>query len=154
MKPPADRRLDLHGAGTDLPLTAPPRYGLRGSLIFLMATLLGLVSTTLAGQFTIALGRTQADWPTLLILNCSYWYLWALFTPAIVWLSQHNRFERRGLIRALLVHLPSVVLFSLGHIAAMGGVQWWLATVSGRAFWWWDEVQRSALQYFDWEMMT
>jgi LytS/YehU family sensor histidine kinase len=36
----------------------------------------------------------------------------------------------------------------------MGGVQWWYATASGRTFWWWDEVQRNALQYFDWEMMT
>jgi two-component system LytT family sensor kinase len=154
MKPPADRRLDLQGAGTDLPLAAPPRYGLRGSLIFGVATVLGLVSTFLAWQFTVALGRSDTKWTTLLILNCSYWYLWALFTPAIVWLSQHYRFERQGLIRAFLVHLPSVVLFSLGHIAAMGGVQWWMATASGRNFSWWPEVQSSALHYFDWEMMT
>ncbi len=67
------------------------------------------------------------------ILNCSYWYVWALFTPVIVWLSQHFRFERRGLWRALLVHLPSVALFSFAHIAAMSGVQLWLATIAGRA---------------------
>jgi two-component system LytT family sensor kinase len=154
MRPPADRRLDPRGTGTDLPVATSPRYGLRGSSIFFVATLLGLLSTTLAGQFAIALYGRDADWPTLLILNCAYWYLWALFTPAIVWLSQHYRFEWQGLIRALLVHLPSVVIFSLGHIAAMGGVQWWMANASGRTFLWWDEVQRSTLQYFDWEMMT
>jgi two-component system, LytTR family, sensor kinase len=154
MKPPADRRLDLRGAGIDLPLTAPPRYGLRGSFVFLMATLLGLLSTAVAWNFTVALGGPQVEWTTLLLLNCAYWYLWALFTPAIVWLSQHYRFERQGLIRALLVHLPSVMLFSFGHIAAMGGVQWWIATSAGRTFPWWEEVQRTALQYIDWEMMT
>jgi LytS/YehU family sensor histidine kinase len=52
------------------------------------------------------------------------------------------------------VHLPAVLFFSLGHIALMGGVQWWLATAEGREFDWWNEVQRSALQNFDWEMMT
>ncbi len=154
MKPPADRRLDLRGAGTDLPVAAPPRYGVRGSFVLLIATLLGLVSTTLAWHFTVRVGGMHADWRTLLVLNCAYWYLWALFTPLIVWLSQHFRFERQGLIRALAVHLPSVATFSFGHIAAMGGVHWWLASTSGRTFDWWDEVQRTALQYFDWEMMT
>ena len=154
MKPPADRRFDLRGAGIDLPLTAPPRYGVRGSFVFLMATFLGLLSTAVAWNFTVALGGPQVEWTTLLLLNCAYWYLWALFTPAIVWLSQHYRFERQGLIRAVLVHLPSVTVFSFGHIAAMGGVQWWIATSAGRTFPWWEEVQRTALQYIDWEMMT
>jgi two-component system LytT family sensor kinase len=154
MKPPSDRQLDLNGSATDLPAAAPVRYGVRWSIVFFIATLLGLVSTTLAWQFTLALGRTDAELRTLLFLNLSYWYLWAAFTPAIVWLAQSFRFEWQGLTRALLVHLPAVIVFSLGHIAAMGAVQWWLATAWGRTFWWWDEVQRSALQYFDWEMMT
>jgi two-component system, LytTR family, sensor kinase len=159
MRPPADRRLDLNGTATDQPisarsLTAPPRCSLRWSLVFFTATVLGLVSTTLAWRLSVALGKTDADWRTLLILNCAYWYLWAAFTPMIVRLSQRFRFEWQGLTRALAVHLPAVVVFSLGHIAAMGGVQWWLATAWGRSFWWWSEVQRTALQYFDWEMMT
>ena len=36
----------------------------------------------------------------------------------------------------------------------MAGVQWWLAIAAGKPFPWWPEVQRSALQNFDWEMMT
>ena len=154
MKPPADRRLDHYGTATDQPVSSRPPSGLRWSLVFFTATLLGLVSTALAWQFTVALGKTDTSWRSLLILNCTYWYLWALFTPAIVRLSQRFRFEWQGLTRALAVHLSAVVVFSLGHIAAMGGVQWWLATAWGRSFWWWNEVQRSALQYFDWEMMT
>ena len=155
MKPPADRKLDLQGAGTDLPLgVPPPRYGVHWSLVFLAATVLGVVSSALAWQVTIALGMPTTHWRTLVVLNCTYWYLWAAFSPAIIWLSQHFRFERQGLLRAVLVHLPAVLFFSLGHIALMGGVQWWLATAEGRAFDWWNEVQRSALQNFDWEMMT
>jgi signal transduction histidine kinase len=153
MKPPADRRFDIRGAGIDLPAPARLRYGLRYPLVFAVATLLGVLSSALAVQFTRALGKPTTDWTSLVVLNCTYWYAWALFTPTIVWLSQHFRFERQGLARAILVHLPSVALFSFAHIAAMTGVRWWLVT-SSYSFSWWIEVKRSALMNFDWEMMT
>jgi signal transduction histidine kinase len=146
--------LDLRGAGTDVPAAAPLRYGVHWSVVFLAATLLGLFSSLIAWQFTISQGRQVTFWRTLVILNTTYWYLWALFTPAIVWLSQHFRFERQGLWRAVLVHLPSVILFSLSHIAAMTGVQWWFARTQGKSFPWWTEMQRAAVLNFDWEMMT
>jgi signal transduction histidine kinase len=154
MKPPADRRLNTSGAGLDLPARSRPHYGVRWPLVFGVATLLGIVSSSLALQFTRALGKPTTDWAALVVLNCTYWYVWAIFTPAIVWLSQHFRFERQGLVRALLIHLPSVALFSFAHIAAMAGMQWWLMIASSRSFSWWVEVKRSALQNFDWEMMT
>ena len=153
MRPPADRRFDTSGAGIDLPAPARPRYGLRYPLVFAVATLLGVLSSALAVQFTRALGKPTTDWTSLVVLNCTYWYAWALFTPTIVWLSQHFRFERQGLSRAILVHLPSVALFSFAHIAAMTGVRWWLVA-SSQSFSWWIEVKRSALLNFDWEMMT
>ena len=153
MKPPADRRFDTSGAGIDLPARARPRYGLCYPLVFAVATLLGVLSSALAVQFTRALGKPAPDWTTLAVLNCTYWYVWALFTPTIVWLSQHFRFERQGLVRAILIHLPSVVLFSFAHIAAMTSMRWWLVA-SSQSFSWWNEVKRSALLNFDWEMMT
>ncbi len=153
MKPPADRRLDTSGAGTDLPAPARPRYGLRWPVVLAVATLLGVVSSALAIQFARALGKPSMNWTYLVVLNGTYWYVWACFTPSIVWLSQHFRFERQGLVRAVLIHLPSVALFSLAHIAAMAGVRWWLWT-SGHSNSFWIEVQRAALQNFDWEMMT
>ena len=154
MKPPTDRKLDLYGSGTDVP--APPRVreGIRGSQIFVVATALGLLSSTLAWQFTRWLGRPDITWQTLAILNYSYWYLWALMTPAIVWLSHHVRFERGRLARAFAVHIPAVVVSALTHIAALQAVQWWLAVASGGSFAWWSEVQRAVLEYFDWEMIT
>jgi two-component system LytT family sensor kinase len=154
MKPPADRRFDTCGGGSDLPAPARPRYGLRYPLVFAVATFLGILSSALAVQFTRALGKPITDWTYIVVLNCTYWYAWAIFTPAIVWLSQHFRFERQGLSRAILVHVPSVALFSFAHIAAMTTVRWWLMASSQSSFSWWMEVKRSALLNFDWEMMT
>jgi two-component system LytT family sensor kinase len=154
MKPPADRKLDARGTGTDVPLPAPTRYGVQWKVDFLVASLLGVVSSILAWQFTLLLGRPASGWRTLIILNCTYWYVWALFTPAICWLSQHFRFERNALRRALIVHVPSVLIFSFAHIAAMQAAQWWIAASEGLTFSWLIEVQRAALQNFDWEMMT
>jgi signal transduction histidine kinase len=118
------------------------------------ATLLAMLSSLLAWQFTISVGEEPKYWRTVIILNTTYWYLWALFTPAIVWLSQHFRFERQGLWRAVLVHVPSVIAFSLTHILTMVGVQWWFARAQGRTFSWWMEAQKSAILNVDWEMMT
>ena len=97
-------------------------------------------------------GKPTTNWLSLVMLNATYWYVWALFTPSIVWLSQHFRFERQGLVRAILVHVPSVALFSFAHIAGMAGAQWWLFSTHSDP--WWAEVKRSALMNFDWEMMT
>ena len=154
MTPPPASRIVHRDAGTDLPARTRPRYGLQWHVVLLVATVLGLVSSALAWQFTLALGKPVVYWRSIVILNCSYWYVWALFMPAIVWLSQHFRFERRGLGRAFLVHIPSVAIFSFGHIAAMSSVQLWLATMAGRPFGWRQDFQRSALQNFDWEMIT
>ena len=143
----------MQGSGIDLPAPARPRYGLRWPHVFVVATILGAVSSMLAWQFTVALGK-PADWKSLVILNGTYCYVWAIFTPTIVWLSQHFRFERQGLVRAILIHLPSAALFSLAHIGAMAAAQWWLAAADARAFSWPDEFKRSALLHVDWEMMT
>ena len=154
MRPPVDQQLDLSGAHRDLPAPVRPRYGVPWSLVFFVATLLGFVSSMLAWQLTVTLERTGTYFRWLVVLNCAYWYSWALFTPSIVWLSQRFRFERQGLLRALAVHLPAVAFFSFAHIAAMQAAQWWLVTSEGGVFAWWSSVQRAALMNFDWEMMT
>jgi two-component system LytT family sensor kinase len=154
MKPPASQQLDLSGASRDLPAPVRPRYGVPLSLVLLVATLLGLVSTMLAWQLTVSLERTGTYFRWLAVLNFAYWYAWALFTPSIVWLSQRFRFERQKVIRALVVHLPAVAIFSLSHIGIMQAAQWWLVTSEGGTFPWWEEAQRAALVNLDWEMMT
>jgi signal transduction histidine kinase len=154
MKPPPDRRLDLYGRGTDVPAPLRTTRGVRWPLIFAVATAMGALSSLLAWQFTRWLDRHEISPQTIATLNLSYWYLWALMTPAIVWLSQRFRIERGRLIRALAVHLPVAVLAALAHIAVMQGIQWWLAVASGKTYAWWLEVQSSALHYLDWEMIT
>ncbi|HVL68703.1 MAG TPA: sensor histidine kinase [Vicinamibacterales bacterium] len=154
MRPPADQQLDLSGANCDQPLPARPRYGVPWAFVLLVATLLGFVSSMLAWQLTVTLEHTATYFRWLVVLNCAYWYTWALFTPAIAWLSQRFRFERQGLLRAIAVHLPAVTVFSLAHIAAMQAAQWWLVTSEGGVFSWWTEAQRAALVNLDWEMMT
>lgn len=154
MRPPPDQQLDLSGAARDLPICVRPRYGVPWPLVLLVATVLGIASTTLAWQLTMSLERTITYFRWLVVLNCAYWYTWAAFTPAIVWLSQRFRFERQGLIRALAVHLPAILLFSLAHIGVMQGAQWWLVTSEGGVYAWWPQAQRAALVNLDWEMMT
>jgi signal transduction histidine kinase len=122
--------------------------------VLLVATMLSIVSSVLAVQFTLSMGKPATYWGSIAVLNFSYWYVWALFTPAIVWLSQHFRLERQSLPLAVVVHVPGVALFSFAHIAVMGAVQWWLAATAGHSLSWWLEVKRSTLQNFDWEMMT
>ncbi|CAN5604939.1 MAG: histidine kinase [Acidobacteria bacterium] len=155
MKPPADRQLDTTGAGTDVQVTAV-RYGVRWRVVFLVATLLGAVSSLMAWNFTRSMPAIEPPWSwwMLIVLNYTYWYIWAVFAPAVIWLSQHFRFERHGLLRALAVHLPAVVVFSLTHIALLQGMHWWLAVSQRQPFAWWAEVRRGALLNFDWEMMT
>jgi two-component system LytT family sensor kinase len=154
MKPPPDRLLDIHGTGTDVPAWIRGRHGVRGAHILLVATGLALLSTTLAWQFTRLFGKSMTPLSTLFVLNFSWWYFWALMAPIVIWLSQHFQFERGGLLRALAVHVPAVVVFSFLHIAGMEAVHWWLAYSAGRQYALWSELQRSGLLYVDWEMMT
>jgi two-component system, LytTR family, sensor kinase len=154
MKPPPDRLLDTRGTGTDLPPRLRPKYGVGWTHVFVVATALGLLSTTLAWQFTRFVGKWPASLGTLVILNFAWWYLWALMAPSVVWLAQHVQFARGTLARAVAVHVPAVIVFSFTHIAGMEAVHWWLARSEGRDYAWWTQVQRSAFLYLDWEMMT
>ena len=151
MKPPPEHLLDLR---TDLPAPARPKYGVGGVHVFVVATALGLLSTTLAWQFTRFFGKWSTPPSSLVILNFTWWYVWAAMAPAVVWLAQHFQVARGVLLRAIAVHIPAVVACSFLHIAGMEGVHWWLAHYQNRDYAWWAQVQRSAFLYLDWEMMT
>jgi sensor histidine kinase YesM len=72
MKPPADRLLDLSGAGTDVPARPRPSYGVRWPVVFLVALLMGVLSSALAWQLTQSLGRSFADFRWILVINAAY----------------------------------------------------------------------------------
>ena len=155
MKLPPGIRTDRPDAGTDLPLRTQPRYGLRWQIVMLAATGLGLLSSAVAWQFTLALGRPVVYWrslrhPQLQLLVC----LGALHARHRLAVAALPLRAARPLAR--LAGAPPVGRDAsrFGHIAAMSGVQLWLATLAGKPFAWWPDVQRSALQNFDWEMIT
>ena len=102
-----------------------------GRIVLLVATVLG--AAVVDAGLAVHAARSEAAgayWRSLVVLNCSYWYLWALFTPAIVWLSQHFRFERRGLLaRASRSTCRPSCVFSFGaHRRDGRPCSWWLAT--------------------------
>ena len=151
MKPPADRRLPRNG---DLPLTAPAAGRVPPRVVVLTAVGLALLSTLLAWQFTRLAGLTSMTVWRLALLNVSWWGLWAAMTPLVIWLSRRFRIERGRLRAAMAAHLPAVAGLSVLHIAGMEVVQWWLAEFDGRGHAWWASLRRTAVLYFDWEMMT
>ena len=134
--------------------------GRRGALpwtwILAVATGLGVFSTLLAAQLTVvSKGGASPPWFTLATLNFAYWYAWALFTPPIIWLARQFRFERQIWRKSLPVHLVGTILFTVGHVAAMTSVRWWLWLGEPQGgFSWTKYFNMTLLQYFDWEMIT
>lgn len=129
------------------------RQALSWKWILLAATILGVFSTLMASQLTARLAE-KAPWGHLAALNFGYWYTWALFTPAIVWLAGRCRFERGRWMQAVPVHLVGVVFFTAGHVASMTTLRWWLLRGVPHGYMWADGFEVTLIQYFDWEMMT
>jgi signal transduction histidine kinase len=97
MKPPADRHLDLSGAGCDLPLPVRPPQAVRWPLVFLSATVLGLASAALAWQLTESLGRSLTGFLLFALINCAYWYAAAV---AVNYALLYYRESKERAIRA------------------------------------------------------
>jgi len=96
MKPPADRLLDLSGAGTDVPVRHRPCTGVRWSVVLGVALLLGVLSSALAWQLTRSFERSLSDFRWILAINAAY---------AVVTLFAGNialRYYRESRERALL----------------------------------------------------
>ncbi len=121
--------------------------------ILLVATGLGAFSTFMAGQLYTDLADGTV-WTNLAVLNFGYWYIWALFTPAIVWLASRYTFERRRWMTSVPVHVAGVIACTAGHVAAMTTLRWRLVEDPAGAFEWRTGFNLTFLQYFDWEMMT
>jgi two-component system, LytTR family, sensor kinase len=97
MKPPADRHLDLSGAGCDLPLPVRPRYTVRLPLLFAVATVLGVASAGLGWELTAWLGRSLTGFAALVLINCACWYAAA---AAVSYALLYYRQSRERALRA------------------------------------------------------
>jgi hypothetical protein len=75
-----------------------------GAMIAGAWTLVAVVSTGQWYFFRLTSGR-PAPWPSALADNLVSCWLWALFTPAIVWLARRHPVERGRLIGSVPRHL-------------------------------------------------
>ncbi len=85
---------------------------LRWGIVFGLWTLLGLFFAS-ETFFALGLAGRPITWGQALIYELPGWYIWALFAPAIVWLSAHVRFERPRIVFAVLFHGTASALFSI-----------------------------------------
>jgi two-component system, LytTR family, sensor kinase len=59
----------------------------------------------------------QYNWNELLVGLLSYWYVWALLFPFIVWMGRRHPFESGRVAHALRWHIPALILTPVLHIA-------------------------------------
>jgi hypothetical protein len=89
-----------------------------GAVILGLWTLVGLVTTQLQYYAMAKMGHPQ-PWARLFVSSLPSIWLWALFTPAILWLGRRYRVERETWMRALLVHLVAGSLFTAVDVLIM-----------------------------------
>ncbi len=91
----------------------------RGALIWGVWTLVGVF---FASQLYVYFARTERviSFSRALVWQLAAVYLFALFTPLVLWLSRRFRFERADWVRAVVVHALAGTLISgawgAGHI--------------------------------------
>src|SRR5271168_1522675 len=81
------------------------------ALLFAIWTSYGLLSG-LQSHYWYSFSRNPLSWADSLRYEMTYAYLWGLFCPAILWLSNRLRIERdRRLASHLLVHVAVMTVF-------------------------------------------
>jgi signal transduction histidine kinase len=120
-------------------------------LVVLVATGLGVFSAFLSYTFMM-MGKERSLFHAV-YLNFTYWYAWALLTPAVVALAHRVRVERDSWRRAVAVHVPAALGFTLLHIALAVSARWSMGIMAPGATWL-GLIQRTFTTNVDWEMMT
>ena len=75
-------------------------------------TLYGVLMALQAHHNQAVSGR-PISWATAFARELVYGWLWATYTPGVLWLSQRFRLDRQGWIRVLPLHLATAVVLSL-----------------------------------------
>ncbi|MGE3404136.1 MAG: sensor histidine kinase [Vicinamibacterales bacterium] len=130
-----------------------PALRLSVPLVLGIATVLGFFSTFQAANMMLVSGETPQV-PVLIGLNLSYWWLWALLLPGVIWLARRFRLERHTWKRAAPVLVAGLFVFVgihtvLGVTARVG-----ILSLAGQNPVWWLQFQSSVFWNFDWGMMT
>src|ERR1043166_649985 len=100
------------------------RRWVRLAAIWGIWTFIGLVFT-LQGYFTSYRSGRPMLFTDSLYLQMTWSYLWALFTPLVLWASARLPIERNNWIRSSLLHIPISILLSV-FLTAMGHILLWL----------------------------
>ncbi|HEU0299947.1 MAG TPA: histidine kinase [Longimicrobium sp.] len=107
-------------------MSAPerPRGGPGGRVplaVFGAWTFFGLVESGNAYVSQRLQGRDRGVWSAL-VGNMPWWYLWALLTPAVLWVCRRLRPDRAGPALLTLGHLAAGLAFSAVHLLVEGHV--------------------------------
>jgi two-component system, LytTR family, sensor kinase len=102
----------------------PPRASAiwRTALVVLVVfTVLGLLFSS---QVWVDYGYSghRLSWTSALTLALGQWYLWALLTPAIVWLARTFPIERRRLGRSFAVHVSAGLVCAVSVLVAQAAL--------------------------------
>jgi two-component sensor histidine kinase len=102
---------------------APDAAWKRWLLALAFWTALGLFFATQAGlAYTYQQG--WAPWGLVIRLSLGEWYIWALLSPGVLWLARRFPLEGGRLGRALVVHVPAALLFTIAKILIEEHVMW------------------------------
>jgi two-component system, LytTR family, sensor kinase len=95
----------------------PPTIPLRW--ILAAATAFSIFSTAEAVGYHVFVAKSATiPWALVASLNFSYWYVWAILTPPILWVARRYPFDRHNWGRVVVVHSIGVFVFTFAHSAA------------------------------------
>jgi two-component system LytT family sensor kinase len=67
---------------------------------------------------------TKPDITEMLVWELPYWFLWAMLSPLVFWLTRRFRLERGRLLRNILFHVSACLTLSLVHRAVYLFIDW------------------------------
>ena len=121
---------------------------------FLIWTAIGLFFASESALWGRYFFESPPSWDVALKANLSFYYIWALIAPLVLWLGQRFRFERRTRLIFLLVHLPtSVILSALQLIIAQVVVEF-LGPKPFQLSAAFNEIERTFVIYFHMNFLT
>lgn len=85
--------------------------------------------------FSGAIRGDALAWSRALGIWLAWAYLWALLTPAILWLAERFPLERRHLGKALLIHAASSAALVVVDLALYAAVAPWVGALSAGPTW-------------------
>lgn len=79
----------------------------RRTAVFLIWTAVGLFFASQSTMWDRFLFRQQITWQRALATNLSFYYVWALLTPLVIWVARRFRLEKKKWWRSLSIHVPA-----------------------------------------------